>query len=101
MRDPDETISDLLRFHFDRLPKTEQPYRGRPCLSENWFVEDLRPIAPNWISDDHLRKLWRVARLQRLGLYHGPGCPFLLYHQMVELMEILFRVALDQYKAPG
>jgi len=96
MRPVDDTVSDLLRFALKRLPKPAL-CGARPCLAEDWFVSDARPLAMNYLSDDDLRCIWRVARLQRLGLHPGRGCPWLLLHQMSELLDVLFRQALKGY----
>lgn len=90
-----ETMAALLRFMFDRLPKTHEPANDRPCLAEEWFVRDARPVAPNWLDERDLRRVWRVARLQRMGLYPGSGDPRLLLHQMSDFMEALFANARD------
>lgn len=93
LRPVDDTVGDLLRFSFERLPKPAAPYNDRPCLAEDWFVEDARPFAMNYLTEADLRRIWRVARLQRLGLFHGRGCPWLLLHQMSELLDMFFRQA--------
>lgn len=49
-------LEELHRFMFERLPKPPETIRGRPCLAEDWFVQDARTVAPNWLSDRDLRR---------------------------------------------
>ena len=87
------TIINVSRFVFERLPNPKLRAGAKPCLAEDWFVEDMHPITPEWLTEADLRRMWRVARLQRLGLYNGAGSPNLLFHQMAALMPILFLAA--------
>ena len=93
-----ETIDQLLRFTFDRLPNPQIGNR-KPCLEENWFVEDARPRSPNWLSDADLRRIWRVARMQRIGLEPGRGDPWLLLHQMRDVYYVMFSKAEEIFLA--
>lgn len=91
----DGVIDDLRRFMFERLAKPPQPANGKPCMSEDWWIEDARSQAPNWLSENDLRRIWRVARMQRIGLERGAGCPWLLLHQMTDLFDAMFGRALS------
>lgn len=77
---------ELYRFFISRLPKPPEPFRSKPCLAEDWFVEDMAPLVKNYVTTDELRKIWRVAQMQRLGLFSGPGDPRLLLEQMTMLI---------------
>jgi len=79
---------DLHRYILDRLPNPQIDNR-RPCLAEDWFVEDARPLAPNWIADTDLRRIWRAAREKRVTGRLG-GCAWLLLHQMIDLLDAFF-----------
>ena len=92
------TEIDLYKFHIARLPKVSEPFKSKPCLAEEWFVEDALPCVGNYVTKDELRKIWRVARLQRLGLFSGAGCPRLLLHQMTQLLPELFTKALQIFE---
>ncbi len=83
------TLGKLRRFFFERLPDP-QVFGRKPCIAEDWFVEDARPATPSWLSDDDLRRIWRVARDQRIGARQGAGCPWLLLHQMTDLIDAIF-----------
>lgn len=90
-------IAGLNRFMLERLPKPPEPENSKPCLAEDWFVSDAEPQCPAWMTERDLRRIWRVARMQRFGLAPGAGCPWLLLHQMAELLPALFAKAAEPF----
>lgn len=99
----EEVIEELRTFVADRFEKIPEPHRGKPCLAESWWVEEILeqtnycfPRA-GLSREQGLRFCWRYARAQRIGLakISGGGCPNLLLHQINDLHDAIFGKALE------
>lgn len=97
-------FNDRLRTLYGDVPDTH----GRPCLAEDWFVEDYAPrmgnIYPNkGECERHLRSIYRWARRKNIenamttGVYiKDPH--LLMLHQVTDLLTVMWDKASEIFQ---
>lgn len=98
-----------IQYCWDRLPLGEQRQPAGPSLREDWFVADALAAGSRFIwrgrdLETSHRLLFRFATASSWERGRHGGAPeWLVLHQMVDLIPVMFaaagRIALEQGRA--